>query len=69
LIAAIVDNKCGDPIRCVYTLIAVAAAMADQLSREDRLFAALEMHSTATSLLPEPRTPMMRNGHQWVEMK
>jgi hypothetical protein len=70
LIAAIVDNQRGDPIRSVYTLIAVAEVMAKHLPPVDQMLAALEMHQAAIDLLPpEPRRrPMMRQtdgGSNW----
>ena len=55
LLAAIVDRHGGDPLRCCYTLIAVAATMAEHLPREDQLSAALEMHRVAIDMLPPPK--------------
>jgi hypothetical protein len=62
LIAAIVYNQRGDPIRSVYTLIAVAEVMAKHLPPVDQMLAALEMHQTAIDLLPpEPRIAVSRH--------
>jgi hypothetical protein len=70
LIAAIVDNQRGDPVRCVYTLISVAQVMAKHLPPVDQMLAALEMHRAAIDLLPpEPRRrPMMRQNRRWIEL-
>ena len=70
LIAAVVDNQRGDPVRCVYTLISVAQVMAKHLPPVDQMLAALEMHRAAIELLPpEPRRrPMMRQNGRWIEL-
>jgi hypothetical protein len=52
LLAAIVDRHGRDPLRCCYTLIAVAATMAEHLPCEDRLSAVREMHRVAIDMLP-----------------
>ena len=69
LIAAIIDNQRGDPIRSVYTLISVAEVMAKHLPRVDQMLVALEMYRAVIGLLPpEPRRkPMMRQNGRWIE--